>query len=306
MTHRKVAQSPTRSRTWAALLAIFAAFSLAGCAVNSPDNEASGASETSSDAPRIVATSAAVAQICEALDLDLVGVPETTTDSVPERYADVTTIGLPMSVDMEILASLEPDYVLSPTTLEEDLSSQYEAAGLNGYFLDLTSIEGLYESIDWMAEEFGKTAEAEQLHAEYGEFMADFETKVGDAEAPNVLILMGVPGSYLVATENSYVGNLVELVGGVNIYAGTDDQFLNANTEDMLAQDPDVILRSAHGLPEVVTEMFAEEFAENDIWSHFTAVQEGRVYDLPYDEFGMSAKLNYIDALEYLVPLFYE
>lgn len=306
MTHRKVAQSPTRSRTWAALLAIFAAFSLAGCAVNSPDNEASGASETSSDAPRIVATSAAVAQICEALDLDLVGVPETTTDSVPERYADVTTIGLPMSVDMEILASLEPDYVLSPTTLEEDLSSQYEAAGLNGYFLDLTSIEGLYESIDWMAEEFGKTAEAEQLHAEYDEFMADFETKVGGAEAPNVLILMGVPGSYLVATENSYVGNLVELVGGVNIYAGTDDQFLNANTEDMLAQDPDVILRSAHGLPEVVTEMFAEEFAENDIWSHFTAVQEGRVYDLPYDEFGMSAKLNYIDALEYLVPLLYE
>lgn len=306
MTHRKVAQSPTLSRTWAALLAIFAAFSLAGCAVNSPDSEASGASETSSDAPRIVATSAAVAEICEALDLDLVGVPETTTDSVPERYADVTTIGLPMSVDMEILASLEPDYVLSPTTLEEDLSSQYEAAGLNGYFLDLTSIEGLYESIDWMAEEFGKTAEAEQLHAEYDEFMADFETKIGDAEAPNVLILMGVPGSYLVATENSYVGNLVELVGGVNIYAGTDDQFLNANTEDMLAQDPDVILRSAHGLPEVVTEMFAEEFAENDIWSHFTAVQEGRVYDLPYDEFGMSAKLNYIDALEYLVPLLYE
>lgn len=306
MTHRKVAQSLVRSRTWAALLAIFAAFSLAGCAVNSPDSEASGASETSSDAPRIVATSAAVAEICEALDLDLVGVPETTTDSVPERYADVTTIGLPMSVDMEILASLEPDYVLSPTTLEEDLSSQYEAAGLNGYFLDLTSIEGLYESIDWMAEEFGKTAEAEQLHAEYDEFMADFETKVGDAEAPNVLILMGVPGSYLVATENSYVGNLVELVGGVNIYAGTDNQFLNANTEDMLAQDPDVILRSAHGLPEVVTEMFAEEFAENDIWSHFTAVQEGRVYDLPYDEFGMSAKLNYIDALEYLVPLLYE
>lgn len=306
MTHRKVAQSPTLSRIWAALLAVFAAFSLAGCAVNSPDNEASGASETTSGASRIVATSAAVAQICEALDLDLVGVPETTTDSVPERYADVTTIGLPMSVDMEILASLEPDYVLSPTTLEEDLSSQYEAAGLNGYFLDLTSIEGLYESIDWMAEEFEKTAEAEQLHAEYDEFMADFETKVGDAEAPNVLILMGVPGSYLVATENSYVGNLVELVGGVNIYAGTDDQFLNANTEDMLAQDPDVILRTAHGLPEVVTEMFAEEFAENDIWSHFTAVQEGRVYDLPYDEFGMSAKLNYIDALEYLVPLLYE
>lgn len=306
MTQRKLVPNHALSRILTALLAIFATFSLAGCAVNSPDSEASGKSETNSDAPRIVATSAAVSQICEALDLDLVGVPETTTGSVPERYADVTTIGLPMSVDMEILASLEPDYVLSPTTLEEDLSPQYEASGLNGYFLDLTSIDGLYESIDWLAEEFGKTAEAGQLHAEYDDFMADFKTEVGEAEAPNVLILMGVPGSYLVATENSYVGNLVELVGGVNIYAGTDDQFLNANTEDMLAQDPDVILRSAHGLPDEVAKMFAEEFAENDIWSHFTAVQERRVYDLPYDEFGMSAKLNYIDALEYLVPLLYE
>ena len=35
-------------------------------------------------------------------------------------------------------------------------------------------------------------------------------------------ILMGLPGSYIIATENSYVGSLVELAGGENVYAGTD------------------------------------------------------------------------------------
>ena len=45
-------------------------------------------------------------------------------------------------------------------------------------------------------------------------------------------MLMGLPGSYIIATENSYVGSLVELAGGENVYAGTDQEFLTVNTED--------------------------------------------------------------------------
>ena len=113
------------------------------------------------------------------------------------------------------------------------------------------------------------------------------------------------PGSYIVATENSYVGSLVKLAGGVNVYQGTDQEFLNANTEDMQSKDPDIIVRAAHALPDDVVEMFKEEFETNDIWKHFRAVQEGRVYDLSYDKFGMSAKFNYPEALEELQPMLY-
>ena len=56
-------------------------------------------------------------------------------------------------------------------------------------------------------------------------------------------ILMGLPGSHIVATENSYVGSLVEMAGGQNVYAGTDEEFLSANTEDIKTKEPDVILR---------------------------------------------------------------
>ena len=52
---------------------------------------------------------------------------------------------------------------------------------------------------------------------------------------------MGLPGSYIIATENSYVGSLVELAGGENVYAGTDQEFLTVNTEDMETKKPDVI-----------------------------------------------------------------
>ena len=41
--------------------------------------------------------------------------------------------------------------------------------------------------------------------------------KIENKKKPKVLILMGLPGSYMAASEKSYVGNLVKLAGGENI-----------------------------------------------------------------------------------------
>lgn len=116
---------------------------------------------------------------------------------------------------------------------------------------------------------------------------------------------MGLPGSYVVATPKSYVGSLVELAGGINVYADEEKDFVNINTEDMLKQDPDVILRCAHALPDQVTEMFGKEFKTNDIWKHFDAVKNDEVYDLSYEYFGMSATFDYPKALKELEPILY-
>lgn len=279
--------------------ALACALLLGGCAVQNPDEQ----SDSSQDL-RIVATTPAIAQICDKLDLDLVGVPE--SDNVPERYADVTTIGAAMSPDMEILSSLDPDVVLSPSTLESDLQQKYEAAGIEGEFLDVSSVDGLFASIEKLGQQFNCEDAAQALLDEHAAFMESFNEQIEGKDHPSVLILMGVPGSYIVATEQSYVGSLVALAGGENVYAESQDEFVSSNTEDMLSRDPDIILRAAHGVPDEVMDMFAEEFSTNDIWSHFRAVQEGKVYDLPYDMFGMSATLGYTDSLNYLLPLLYE
>ena len=84
------------------------------------------------------------------------------------------------------------------------------------------------------------------------------------------------------------------------------NNIMNANTEDMLARDPDIILRTSHALPDEVMAMFAQEFSTNDIWKHFRAVKEQRVYDLAYDRFGMSATFAYPQALFDLRAIFYE
>ena len=257
------------------------------------------------DEPRIIATSPATAAICDKLDLDLVGVCKTTTSTIPERYADLTTVGTAMSPDMEIVSSLKPDWILSPSSLQSDLQPKYEAIDTDWAFLNLKSVPGMYRSIQELGEIFNRQEEAQQLVDEFTEFYNDYKTKNEGKEHPKVLILMGLPGSYIIATENSYVGSLVELAGGENVYAGTDQEFLTVNTEDMKTKEPDIILRAAHALPDQVIEMFNEDFATNDIWQHFDAVKNGRVYDLTYELFGMSATFRYPEALAELQPILY-
>lgn len=285
----------------AGIAVLTASVSLTACVDQHPD---STEEQSQADSVRLVATSPAAAQICDKLELDLVGVCR-TSGTLPERYKDVTQVGTAMSPDMEILKSLSPDYVLSPNSLQSDLQPKYASIQVKSLFLNLKSVSGMYASIADLGEKFNRQQQAQAMVDEFNTFMQEYKNKNAGKEAPKVLILMGLPGSYIVATENSYVGSLVEMAGGQNVYAGTDEEFLSANTEDIKTKEPDVILRASHAMPEQVQQMFADEFEKNDIWKHFTAVQNGRVYDLDSSLFGMSANFSYQQALEALQPMLY-
>ena len=255
--------------------------------------------------PRIIATSPATADICDKLDLDLVGVCSSSISTIPERYQDVTTVGTAMSPDMEIVASLKPDWILSPISLQSDLQPKYENIGTDWAFLNLRSVQGMYRSIQELGEIFDREEQADALVKEFQDFYEKYKKKNEGKDHPKVLILMGLPGSYIIATEKSYVGSLVALAGGENVYTDSSQEFLTVNTEDMKTKEPDIILRAAHALPDQVVEMFNEDFKTNDIGKHFDAVKNGRVYDLTYENFGMSATFRYPKALEELQPILY-
>lgn len=265
---------------------------LTGCVNQHPAEESVLAEE------RIVATSVAVCEILDALEVDsVVGIPQTSAYTIPKRYEECISIGSPMAPDLESLSTLNPTLILSPGSLEGDLAIQYEELGINSAFLNLTSVEGMFKSIQDLGTLLEKEEQAKKLVEEFQTFMEEYTKNHSEENAPTVLILMGLPGSYVVATENSYVGNLVKMAGGINVYQDETEDFVNVSTEDMLKKNPNFILRTSHALPDQVQEMFEEEFKSNDIWSHFEAVQNGDVVDLGNELFGMSANFKYQQAL---------
>ena len=277
------------------------ALSLSACVDQHPEKEEPDAV---SEETRIVATSNATLQICDRLDLDLVAIP-TTSGEVPKRYQDLPEIGTAMAPDAEKIALLEPTDIIGPAALSENLESVYQGAGVPYTFIDLQSVEGMYESIEQLGEKYHKEDKAEKLIKGYEKEMKDFQKRVKGKEAPKVLVLMGLPGSYIECTPHSYVGSLVELAGAECV---ADDEFMNFvswNTEELLKLDPDIILLTAHGLPDLAMDMFTKEFHTNDIWQHFRAVQEGHVYQLDYNTFGMSCNFTWPKALNTLEKIFY-
>lgn len=282
-------------------MAIILLVSIAGC--SSPKKETAKQVKSESK-ERIVATTVAVTEIMDALEVDLVGVP-TSSKTLPKRYKGLPEVGNPMSPDMEKVKSLKPSEVLSVTTLEYELKPVFDGVGMKANFVDLTSLKNMQNAISNLGKQYGREKQAEAVVTKLDKKVASIRKEVKGKREPTVLILLGVPGSYLVATEHSYIGDLVKQLGGKNIVQGEQVEYLASNTEYLKKADPDIILRAAHGMPDEVVKMFDKEFKTNDIWKHFAAVKNNRVYDLEEFLFGTTGNLAAIEALDELKKMMY-
>ena len=139
---------------------------------------------------RIIVTSVAVAQITDLLDLDLVGVTDTTSFKLPKRYENVQRVGMPMGPDIEIIRSLKPTEVLSPSSLKSYLEEQFKQAKIPYRFVNMSSVGAMYDSIDEIAKEYGKEDKSAKLREEYESLLKEYEQKRKDKKKPKVLILM--------------------------------------------------------------------------------------------------------------------
>lgn len=292
-------------KKWLSTGALVAAMMLTACSSEvTVDESAATAAATEQ---RVIVTTSVVADIADLLEMDnVIAVPK-TEQPLPARYADLPNVGNAMNPDMEIIASMQPTDVLSVTTLEADLKPQFEAINVPATFVNLQSVETMKADILKLGKTYDRLSQAkdvtDQLQAQID---AAVQAVPQQAKKPKVLILLGVPGSYLVATNESYIGNIVELAGGENVMGQFKQEYLASNTEYLHEANPDIILRLAHGMPADVVKMFDEEFATNDIWQHFNAVKEDRVYDLEEPLFGTTANLDVAEAVEYLINIFYE
>ena len=273
---------------------------LSSCAVL---NRKAVSNNSGGDENKIVSTSVAICGIMDRLDLDLIGVPKTEY-TLPKRYSKVKKVGVPITPDMEGIKLLNPDKVLIPRSLQSDLLPKFKAAKISATFVDLSGLDNMIKSIEQLGAKYNREEKAAEIAYEYNKVIGEILLKKAGKTPPKVLILMGFPSSYLVATDSSYMGSLVKTAGGENVFPD-GDEFVEINAEAMLKKQPDIILRAAHALPDDVSKMFGEEFTKNDIWKHFSAVKSGKIYDVTGPDFGMSANLEYKKSLDYLLDIFY-
>ena len=247
----------------------------------------------------VVATSVAVTEILDALGVKVSGVPSTVYE-LPESTKGAVEVGNPMSPDLEIIKSLNPTMVVSVDTLGSDYMNLFTENNIPSEFISLESLDGLKEAITNLGEKFDKNEEAKALLEEIESKELEVKEKAESLENPEVLVLFAAPGSTMIATSKSYIGSLVELVGGKNIIEDNSTSFTTYNKEDLAMLNPEKILVMVHALPEETKVALQAEMASDSAWQNINAVKEGNVIYLDSEYFGMSANLKVIEGLDIL------
>lgn len=297
------------------LLIIFLAimtFSLVGCGnskkkednnISSENNITKIEKENSEDniieeeqSEVVVSTSVALTEILDALKIKVSGVPSTSYE-LPESTKDAVEVGNPMSPDLEVIKSLNPDIVVSVDTLGSDYIKLFEDNNIKSEFFSLSSLEGLKETIKTLGERFNKNEKAKELISQ----IEEKEKNVSNSsESRDVLVLFAAPGSTMIATPSSYIGSLVELVGGKNLVQDSSMPFVTYNKEELTKLNPEKILVMTHAMPEETKKALEKEMASDAAWQSINAVKEGKVIYLDNNYFGMSANLKVIEGLDIL------
>lgn len=251
---------------------------------------------------KVIASSVAVVQILDKLGVAMVGVP-TSSYELPKSVENATRIGGAMTPDMEVVASLEADIIVSVDSLSEDLKKQFDALKLENLFVSLSSYEGLKETIKVLGQTFQVEDKANALIASFDEKEKTIQEVVASTEEKSVLIIFGAGQSFMVASNDTYVGDLVKRVGGKNIIENAPASFSPIDMEYLADKNPDYILLMTHANPADSLKALQAEFETNKAWDNFDAVKNDRVIALESEYFGMSANLLAVDAMEKLANI---
>lgn len=251
------------------------------------------------DNERIVATSAAITEIFDKLDINLVGVPKTQA-KIPDKYKNVQKIGSPMKPSIEKIASLNPTHVYAVSTLKDQYDESFKQQSVKVTYLNLDSVGQLENTLSSLGKKYYRQKQANYQIGLIKQAVQKAQKRV-HGRKPKVLILMGLPGAnYMILTNKSYLGDLVRLAGGENVYQSTSQIYLSPSNESLATKNPDVILRLEHALPNVTLPQFKQEFKKNSVWKKMAAVKEHKVYDLQQPDFNASANMNAPIALHKL------
>ena len=263
--------------------------------------------ETLVEAIKVVSATVSATNVLAELDAEVVGVP-TTTQTLPAQYADLPEVGQAMSPDLEIVASLEPDLFIMDSNFQASVEESLSQYGLNTFFFETGSYSDFVNSIKQLGVEINREDEAKKLVNEIEASVTKALEKKGD-QSPTVAVIFGAGENFMLATDTSYLGDLVKTLGATNITSKLDGDmssgYVQFSLEQILAQNPDYVLRFAHGNIEQTKKMFDEAFDANDAYQELDAVKSGKVYDLDPTIFNVSANLEITTAIETLGEIFY-
>ncbi|BAU94290.1 iron-enterobactin transporter periplasmic binding protein [Corynebacterium suranareeae] len=268
---------------------------------------------------RIVSTSPSITGTLLAVDAPVVGTASALVTSLADdkgfftQWADVAdergveVVYSNLEIDLDAIDSFEPDLIIGAISGGDSVAAEYDQLSDIAPTVLLNYAEPSWQELtETVAEITGHEDDAQQILAEYDEFVSEQASLISLPEQPvTVLSYMGADGGWVLDAD-SQQGLLLDSIGFD--YVGVAPEFASQSNNGVSQVSPEnlpaaleqsqTLFLMPTGGPTPI-----EEFTGNALLANLPAVKNQRVFDLGDQSF----RLDYYSArstVEHVVSLF--
>ncbi len=246
---------------------------------------------------RIISLAPSHTETLFALDLEerIVGV--TDYANYPQEAQEKASVGSIREPNVERIVELKPDLVLAAAVTPKTVVEKLTQLDITVVGLAPNTVTEIIEDISLIGKLTGQVEEGRKLTVnlqkrkkEVGETV---EENVTSEEQPEVFYEVWKQ-PLRTAGSGTFIDNLIQLAGGVNIAHDAQQQWPQYSFEQLLADNPDVYLSTPHSWKSEVT---VETIKQRENFQQLKAIEEERIYILSQDIVNRAGP-RIIDALE--------
>ena len=234
---------------------------------------------------RVVSLTSSNTEIMAALGLGeyLVGC-DANSDWPPELVARLPRLGPDLNVDLDTLERLQPDLVLASLSVPgmERIVAGLESRRLPFITLDPISWVDVLKDVRTVARTLGEAARGEALAQHMEDRAAKIATTLPQWSHPPRVMVEWWPKPVIVATRQSWVTDMLGLLGAENAFAGINKRSSPITINQALEANPDLIVCSWCG----VKRLRPEVILKRQGWENVSAIRSGRVVCIPESGLG--------------------
>jgi ABC-type Fe3+-hydroxamate transport system substrate-binding protein len=226
-------------------------------------------SEKAKGAKRYVVLSPEIAEIIAAIEGtdNVVGITEECT--YPPSYEGKNVVGKFGALDREKIITLQPDIVFTSALEQQGIANELTKLGIQVVTVYPKSVEGMLLGIVKIGQALVKEDRAVILADSLRREFDKIRQSAPSDSMPKVYVEI-YREPLMSAADDSFVGELVELAGGDNVFYRLPRDYSRIAPEDVIAANPDIILSFSQDTPENISRRLG--------WQDIPAVVNKRIY----------------------------
>jgi iron complex transport system substrate-binding protein len=180
------------------------------------------------------------------------------------------------TISVEKIVALEPDLVLAAGAIHQPVIEALEQLDVPVYALDPNTLDDVYTGIELVGRMTGHEEEAAQTVEEMKGSVAAVTEQVATIPQEDRLTVYWevFDEPRMTAGPGTFTGQLIELAGGVNIFADVSEEYPQISDEVVIGRNPAVIM----GPETMGDKLTIETVAQRPGWDQVDAVQNRRIY----------------------------